>query len=783
MADDNMELCPARYGEDFDFDFDLTAPLEDEDTIIEDIISTEYSVTSQAGYSPMNDDNNKSVKEFDDIEALTDNKNSKSDYDGMPSRNGNDSNLEVIQKTSELDCDQPYQGNVWSSHPEDCVDEAADNDEIKEEMWDNEEKITTDSKSNFKQQLHTSPHNDNDSRNHLPMKQFEGAIKASSAQFLNVGDVTGSFDRNESSKKTNSLVPSSPNDSSNFLFRSETAGENSDLSDVIVVYQQNEYLLFSTSEFDDPNTFFIKDRTMAQKPLCDFFWAIRNVIHEDLEYESELWLFFPEFDLQIEETSSLLQNVTLLELVTLRKNLLLNDGIDIIQPMYIDLGIRKNFFKELTRITKNANEGKGLSESIIWNEAYEGYEDQKGSVVIEGGSSSAFENESVHNKSTIDELLEEKNSRHEIENINDFDLEGNEEDIRSSEKVFKYESEQDQEFQNKLGIFNAGETGAGRDTHESGPSTAFRNENLSYSRQKTNGSVSISFYDAESDIIDYSEDDLEDRRKQVTMKTSMIDDRNIKPYWNNKTKTKNMSTEYDEDTTIMNFNEEINTHTSEQYVEENNINQENNPGSLSEPIAHQIKHVDIQNEDNQVNFNLNSVELDVMGENYDKREISSICVNSTQDTGRTRENLTYFRNLNLPIRDFPIRYKSNISHKTIDSRLEPSTTVDFMENNKPSVNPKILSDRSTKDLLVDTFQEQDIEDIHSSDKLENEVENEINYEEDEEDEDFAYKKHLSPKSIRQSPNKFPLSTIGKRSRVDCKLEATMEKRDKKRNRS
>ncbi|RKF60607.1 hypothetical protein OnM2_049058 [Erysiphe neolycopersici] len=778
MADEKMELCPTRYGEDFDFDFDLTAPLEEEDTIIEDITSTEYNVTPQAGYSPMNFDiNNKSIKEFDDIDALTDIKNSTSDHDGMSPRNGNNSNLGTIQKSSKPDSDQTYQENVWPSHPEDFLDHAADNDVTREVIWDNEEKFATDPENIFKQKSQTSPYNHEDSQNDLLVKQLEGAIKAPSSQFLDIEDVTESSGRNESYKKTNSLIPSSPNDSSNFLFRSETAGENSDLSDVVVVYQQNEYLLFSTSEFEDPNTFFIKDRTIAQKPLCDFFLAIRNVIYEDLEYESELWLFFPEFDLQIEETSSLLQKVTFLELVTLRKNLLLNDGIDIIQPMYIDLGIRKNFVKEIMRITKNANEGKGLSESVIWNE---GYDDPKGSYMIEGGSPSASENQSVCNENTNDEPLEEKNSRHETEHINHFDLEENEEEIRSSEKGFKYESEQDQEPQNKLDFFTAGETSASRGSHGSEPTPVFRNENSSHPKQKKiDGPASINFYDAESDVIDYSEDDLEDRRNPTTIKKPVINECKTKPIWNNKTNTKNMSTSYEEENTNMNLAGEINAQTSEQYVHE-----ENDSGSAPEPITDLTKHVDIQSDDNQVNFNVNSAEKDFLGEQitHDEREINSSRVISTQDTDRMKENITHFKNINLPIRDFPIRHKSNIPHKGIDSRIEPSAALDFMEVSKPSVNPKTFSDGRTKGLLVDTNQEQD---IHLSDKLgnEDENENEINYEEEDDDEDNAYKNYSSPKPIRQSLKQFPLSTIGKRPRIDSKHEANMEKRDRKRNRS
>ncbi|KAI6246254.1 hypothetical protein HI914_05537 [Erysiphe necator] len=779
MADDKMEICPARYGDDFDFDFDLTAPFEDQDTILEDLISTGCSVASQASYSLLNDDNDdKSIEEYDDLEALPDSKNSKNDHDNMPLTNGNDPNLVVTQKTTEHNRYLTYQENVWRDQPEpeNSTNEGIENNIIRQEMWEIEESFATNSKNDFKQDSQASPPNHENLQNDISVQQFESAMKSTSIKPLTAGDVNESSDRNEGFNETDSLVPSSPSESPNFLFRSETTGENSDLSDVIVVYQSNEYLLFSTSEFDDPNTFFIKDRTIAQKPLCDFFWAIRNVIYEDIENESELWLFFPEFGLQIEETSSLLENVTFLELVNLRKKLLLNDGIHIIQPMYIDLGFRKNFVKELMRITKNANDGKGLSESVIWNE---NNEDPKGFIATEGGSPPPSENQSIHSESTIDEQLEEENSSFETEQVNEVNLHENEEDNQIPEKTLRHEPEQVLKSQNEPGSIVTGETSTNRNHHELRPTRLSRNENISHVKLKITEPV-FNITDPESDTIDYSEDDLEDCKNPAINLGSVINDNKIKPILIQKTESK-LFFKSQEEYTNMKIGKNINVQGSEPKIDDQyNLNQENNSESPFESTTDLITHVDIQSDDKQVNFA--SIDKGAMGEQANNKKQKNLSRGNTiRNSGQTKENLTVHIN-----RDVPKGDKLNISGLSIDNRIETSAVIDSIIVSKALIKPKPSSDRCNENTSVDQKQEQNI----PSPKISgNEDENEINYEEEEEEEekdkneDGINKKYLSPRSIIKPVNTIPLSIIGKRPRIDCKFEANMEKIDRKRNRS
>lgn len=72
---------------------------------------------------------------------------------------------------------------------------------------------------------------------------------------------------------------------------------------VIVVYRDAEYALFSSSESDDPDTFFLKDGNLVNGSLADLLAGLRGVIHEDLGSEDELCLAIEDLGIDISEVS------------------------------------------------------------------------------------------------------------------------------------------------------------------------------------------------------------------------------------------------------------------------------------------------------------------------------------------------------------------------------------------------------------------------------------------------------------------------------------------------
>lgn len=72
---------------------------------------------------------------------------------------------------------------------------------------------------------------------------------------------------------------------------------------VIVIYRDAEYGLFSSSESDDPDTFFLKDGNLVNGSLADLLAGLREVIHEDLGSEDELCLAVEDLGIEISEVS------------------------------------------------------------------------------------------------------------------------------------------------------------------------------------------------------------------------------------------------------------------------------------------------------------------------------------------------------------------------------------------------------------------------------------------------------------------------------------------------
>ncbi|KAH9222831.1 hypothetical protein DL95DRAFT_454319 [Leptodontidium sp. 2 PMI_412] len=152
---------------------------------------------------------------------------------------------------------------------------------------------------------------------------------------------------------------------------------SSSLQQVVVVYREVEYALFSTSEHDDPDLYFLSDMSIVEKPLSEFFRAIREVIREDLVDEDELCIVVDSLGLQAEEGSSIVENVPLLQVLNLHTKLSENDGPESTGGCHIVLKTRTSFSRRLSNLVAGAAEGKGLSEFAYWDDQSIGLEDSE----------------------------------------------------------------------------------------------------------------------------------------------------------------------------------------------------------------------------------------------------------------------------------------------------------------------------------------------------------------------------------------------------------------------
>jgi hypothetical protein len=76
--------------------------------------------------------------------------------------------------------------------------------------------------------------------------------------------------------------------------------------DIVVAWQSNEYSLFPKSESDDPDSFFLSDLEIIERPLGEFLQSMRSVISEELQDEDELCMAIGDLGLEFEEVCHLL---------------------------------------------------------------------------------------------------------------------------------------------------------------------------------------------------------------------------------------------------------------------------------------------------------------------------------------------------------------------------------------------------------------------------------------------------------------------------------------------
>jgi hypothetical protein len=75
------------------------------------------------------------------------------------------------------------------------------------------------------------------------------------------------------------------------------------IPEVTMVWKEQEYAVFSMSELDDPDTYFLSDTSTLDQPLGAFFEAIREVICDELKEDEELCMVVDNLGLEIEEVS------------------------------------------------------------------------------------------------------------------------------------------------------------------------------------------------------------------------------------------------------------------------------------------------------------------------------------------------------------------------------------------------------------------------------------------------------------------------------------------------
>jgi hypothetical protein len=406
MADDSMEIS-SEHGhgigeDDIDIDIDLTVGQVDEDYIIEDAASNAdfrndfHPQPSPAmGHDDLMIDEDIESYPMDDADLFHDEGGQTFQAESMSFATGEDSN--------------------FGQNLGDTIHSMAAATNLHEGLGYDQQQISENGlgQNDFELEDSEDPLHDEDLHHHIEADQPETTEATKPQPTLNSGtpsphnrsphSVTADELRNLPGSlpepgvlplsPTSNDLEESPTSNPDALESSNTAKATSPRNtdgpaaarEVIVVYKSVEYALFSTSELDDPDSYFLSDRSITEKPLPDFFKAIRDIIHEELADEDELCISVEDLGLETEEvscteiartssglmpseqTSLSVQDVSLALIMDLHEKLLQNDGVESSRPLCILLGTRINFARRLVNLTTGADQGKGLSELITWD--------------------------------------------------------------------------------------------------------------------------------------------------------------------------------------------------------------------------------------------------------------------------------------------------------------------------------------------------------------------------------------------------------------------------------
>lgn len=75
--------------------------------------------------------------------------------------------------------------------------------------------------------------------------------------------------------------------------------------EVVVLYNDTEYALVSSSEYDDPNSYFVKDPSTLAQPMRHLLETIRGILSDEVSEVDELFLAVDDLGLEIGEVCTI----------------------------------------------------------------------------------------------------------------------------------------------------------------------------------------------------------------------------------------------------------------------------------------------------------------------------------------------------------------------------------------------------------------------------------------------------------------------------------------------
>jgi len=347
MADDSMEIS-SEFGhiggdEDIDFDFDLTSAQVDEDYVLEDVApNAEFGSSFNPQPSPAvgNDDlmidEGEEAYQMDDTEISYDEEGHIMEHEAISfaatdvphfGENNTDAGTHSnggLYPTLEY-ANVPQQEAVDTSvHPEVSEDTLYDKDALHyEENPENEDTLQDEVTLLQDDVPHLVGASDQDADNptlpsdhtsRTPTPPNRGSQSPGAVNVLRSPPASNPDDSLPAAAASpdHSDLKSPPPTTSIEANQAVMLPLDDDMTplrkapDVKVNWRAAEFDLFSQTELDDPDSFFLSDPSIIEKPLTDFFQEIREVIQDELTDGVELFIVVEDLHMETEEASSVI---------------------------------------------------------------------------------------------------------------------------------------------------------------------------------------------------------------------------------------------------------------------------------------------------------------------------------------------------------------------------------------------------------------------------------------------------------------------------------------------
>lgn len=148
--------------------------------------------------------------------------------------------------------------------------------------------------------------------------------------------------------------------------------------EILINYGKMDYQLFAKSVDDDPEQYFLSDRSALDTSLLEFLASIRDVITQEVSPLDELVMHIDGLGLEFGETTTrdFVERYTFGDMLVLYDKLIKNEDTNDTPELYVYLLVKPNCSQRLAALVDQANSGRGFSDVAVYRDATPAQDDE-----------------------------------------------------------------------------------------------------------------------------------------------------------------------------------------------------------------------------------------------------------------------------------------------------------------------------------------------------------------------------------------------------------------------